>query len=87
MKINKKKKKKKNMMAKKERFLVCFLYHEELVQLVGPTNISSFYIKGLKYFGESLGTCKSLSKTVSLFVKKLYDRKKIDLVIIGSAKR
>ena len=28
-------------------------------------DISSFCIKGLKYFGEPLGSCKRLSKTVS----------------------
>ena len=44
------------------------------------TDISSFGIKGLKYFEKPLGSCKSLSKTMPIW-RKADDREKIALVI------
>ena len=41
------------------------------------TDISSFCIKRLKYFGEPLGSCKSLSKTVSYLARSSMIGKKL----------
>ena len=46
------------MVLKQERFGVRFLYHGELLQ---PEMILVHLMTKPKYFGESLGSCKSLS--------------------------
>ena len=48
---------------------------------LGSTDISLFCVKGLKNFGEPLGSCKSLCETV-VFGKKLYNAEKNAVVIL-----
>ena len=43
-------------------------------------DISSFCIKGLKYFEEPLGSCKRLSKTVSYLVSSCMTERKLPLL-------
>ena len=49
------------------------------------TDISSIYIKGLKYFGESFGSSKSLSKTVSYLARSYMIEKKLPLLSFESS--
>ena len=49
------------------------------------TNINSFSIKELKYFGEHLGSCKSLSKTVSSLERSCMIERKLPLLSFESS--
>ena len=49
------------------------------------TNISSFCFKGLKYFGEPLGSCKNLSKTVSYLARSCMIERKLPLLSFESS--
>ena len=49
------------------------------------TDITSFCIKGLKYFGEPLGSYKSLSKTMSHLARSCMIEKKLPLLSFDSS--
>ena len=49
------------------------------------TDISSFCIKGLKYFGEPVGSCKSVSKTLSYLARSCMIERKLLLLCFESS--
>ena len=49
------------------------------------TDISSFCIKGLKYFIEPVGSCKSLSRTVSYLARSCMIERKLPLLFFESS--
>ena len=70
-------------MAKKEA-----LYSSRFISRrtsSASTDISLLCIKGLKYFGEPLGSCKSLSKTVSYLAKSCMIERKLPLLSFDSS--
>ena len=70
-------------MAKKEA-LYSWLFISRRTSSAS-TDISSVCIKGLKYFEESLGSCKSLSKTVSYLARSCMIERKLPLLYFESS--
>ena len=66
------------IMAKKGA--LCSLLFESRRTFSASTDISSFCIKGLIYFGEPLGSCRTLSKTVSYLARTCAVERKLPLL-------
>ena len=58
---------------------LCSLLFISRITSSANTDISSFCMKGLKYFGELLGSCKNLFKTVSYLARSCMIERKLPL--------